>query len=227
MEILRKSQSHLLAGSASVVAGLSFLVGLVVYFSVFVSASYGDMTHDVLTQLNLMSSHSTLMYVWYFVIYIVFGVALIALQVGIKPYLEAGVLSSIALIFGYLWSGLTITCGMLANVGTYMILQLMPHQQDIAISLWYTLQMLLNGIGGGNELVGGVWLAMLGLSLANDCTINRWLKWVAVIFGCFGVLTSVPMLTELGGVFGLGSMIWFLVMGRYQLDLYKKVKTYE
>lgn len=218
--------SHLLAGTASVIAGMCFLFGMIVYIAVFSFDSYGDIGKSITPQLTLISTHSALMYLWYFVIYIVFGVALIVFQIAIKPYLQMGWFASMALVFGYLWSGLTIASGMLANIGTHMVLELMGVNQELAISLWYTLQMLINGIGGGNELVGGIWLLLLGLSYKADLIIERWLSVVAIVFGSVGLFTAVPIFTDLGEFFGIGSMVWFFVMGCYQLERYRKEKAY-
>ena len=222
MKSQKRYQSHLLVAAASVTAGFSFLFGIAVYVAFF--ASYGNLAQAVSPQLKLMSANSTLLHTWYFVIYIVFGVALVAFQVGIKPYLYKGVVASIAMIFGYFWAALTIVTGMLANVSTHVILELMGEQRDVAISLWYTMQLLIDSIGGGNELVGSIWLVGLGLSLRSIHAIDRWLKAVALVFGAVGLLTAIPMLTELGGIFGFGCMAWFLVMGRYQFELYQKEK---
>lgn len=218
--------SHLLAGTASVMAGMCFLFGMIVYITVFSFGSYGDIGKSIAPQLTLMSTYSALMYLWYFVIYIVFGVALMVFQIAIKPHLQTGWFASIALVFGYFWSGLTIASGMLANIGTHMVLELMGVSQELAISLWYTLQMLINGIGGGNELVGGIWLLLLGLSYKADLIIERWLRVVAIVFGGIGLFTAVPILTDLGEIFGIGSMVWFLVMGCYQLGRYRGEKAY-
>lgn len=219
-------KNNLLTGTTSWIAGLSFLVGMIVYVALLSYVSYGDTAQAVLPQLEFIASYSTLLYVWYFVIYILFGLALIGFQISIKTHLVTDFFRSFALILGYLWAGITIVTGMLANVGTHMILELMGQHQELAISQWYNLQMLINGMGGGNEIVGGLWLIAMGLSLNIHCSLTPLLRSIALVFGCVGVLTAAPMLEYLGGIFGVGCMLWFFVMGSYKLVKYKREIAY-
>ncbi|WP_067220738.1 hypothetical protein ACPUEK_14995 [Marinomonas gallaica] len=212
-KVKSQNQKVMVGGYCGIIAGLCFLFGMLVYVCFLMEYRFGDINEPFASQVRTMAEHALLLYGWYFIIYIVFGLALLGFQIGIQPYLKVGGLQQACAVLGYLWVGLTLTTGMLANVGNTMILQVVSFDSSSAMYLWYALQMLIDGLGGGHEIVGGVWMLTLGAALISFNIYGLGLKVLAFIIGSIGVLSSAPGLSMLGGAFGLGCIVWFLIIG--------------
>lgn len=208
-----KEQKVAVGGYCSTIAGLCFLFGIGVYVRFFLDHQYGDISAPFDSQLRVLSEHSLLLNAWYFIIYIVFGLALLGFQIGVEPLQKTGGVRQASAVLGYFWMALTIATGMLANVAGPMVVQLASHDREAASFLWYAMQMVIEGIGGGNELVGGLWMITLALTLRGVSAFEQGLRVLAFAVGMMGVLSCAPSLVELGGIFGVGCIIWFLAMG--------------
>ena len=73
------------------------------------------------------------------------------------------------------------------------------------------------GIGGGVELAGGLWVLLISWSALRQAAFPRWLNYLGIAVGVAGVLTVIPALKELGALFGLGQIVWFAWLGTVML----------
>lgn len=103
--------------------------------------------------------------------------------------------------------------GMLANVSAEAVLQLQKTYPARAAQMWQTTAVLVNGLGGGNEIVGGLWLWRVSIAGLRAPQLPRLLGFLGLAVGTASVVTSVPALAELGAVFGVGLIAWFAWMG--------------
>ena len=69
--------------------------------------------------------------------------------------------------------------------------------------------MVVNGLGGGNEVVGGMWLFLVSVAALRTNGLPRLLGYFGMIVSVAGLLTTIPPLKDLGAVFGLGLIAWF------------------
>lgn len=69
------------------------------------------------------------------------------------------------------------------------------------------------GLGGGNEIAGGLWVLLIGWAALRVGGVPRALNYLGVVIGVLGLLTVVPALEVLGAVFGLGLIVWFVWLG--------------
>jgi len=67
-------------------------------------------------------------------------------------------------------------------------------------------------LGGGNEIVGGLWVLLLSIAGLKGSHFSRALNYLGIFIGLVGVATIYPadLLTE---IFGLGQIIWFAWIG--------------
>jgi hypothetical protein len=65
-----------------------------------------------------------------------------------------------------------------------------------------------NGIGGGNELVGGLWVLIVSRAAMRTDALPRALSRLGILAGAAGIVTVVPALEAVGAVFGLGLIAW-------------------
>lgn len=103
---------------------------------------------------------------------------------------------------------------MVANIGAAVVAEIYRQSPAQAASVWLSLMFVVNGLGGGNEIVGGLWLLLLSLAMLRSRQLRRALGYLGVVVSVAGLLTTVPPLKELGSVFGLGLILWFAWLGR-------------
>jgi hypothetical protein len=115
---------------------------------------------------------------------------------------------------------LVIASGMIASVGLTAVEKIHENQPQEAASLWSTLGVGQNGLGGGVEVVGGVWVLLISLwSWRSGIMMPTWLNVIGLIVGSAGILTLVPSLSSLGAVFGLTQIVWFIGLGAVLLQI--------
>jgi len=162
----------------------------------------------------LIANQSTL-FAWHLVIYLVFGVAIIPLARALHHRL-AGVnrqLADIGAVFAYIWAGLMFATGMLSNIGITAVADLEETNRGAAESLWLSVITVEDGLGGGNELVGGTWILLVSLAAWGTSHLPRGLNLLGIVSAASALITLVPGLSDVGIVFGLGSIAWFAWTG--------------
>jgi hypothetical protein len=148
-------------------------------------------------------------------IYVVFGIALVFLAVALHERLNVRSLEliKVATPFGLIWAGLVISSGMVGSVGLEVVAEL--HTQDAAqaASVWSAIGAIQERLGGGVEIVGGVWVVLITVASLRSRVLPRALSYLGLFVGAAGVLTVVPALGGLGALFGLGQIAWFAWLG--------------
>ena len=118
-----------------------------------------------------------------------------------------------ATAFGLIWAGLVIASGMIANIGHSAVIGLFSDNQDQAVSLWLAISAVQDALGGGNEIVGGLWVLLLSWAALKGSSLPKALNYLGVLVGLAGILTVVPAFTALTDVFGLSQIVWFAWLG--------------
>lgn len=203
-------------GVAALVQAATFVFGFVIYGTVIASADYGSPGVDPATHVAFLADNQLVLHVWYAVIYLVFGAALVVLAPAVYDRLQtrAPVLARSATVFGLIWATLMFAVGMSAIVGGDMAVALRGSDPAQAASLWTTVNLLVEGMGGGIELVGGLWMLLVGVAGLRAGVFPTWLNRVAVVAGTAGVASTALVATDVvTGIFGLGSIVWFTWLG--------------
>lgn len=156
---------------------------------------------------------------WTLFIYVVFGIALVVLAVALHDRLgvRSPALAQVATAFGLIWAGLVIASGMVASVGLETVDALYAKDSAQAASAWVVIGAIQDGLGGGVEIVGGLWVLLISSAALQGRQLPKALNYLGIAIGIAGVLTLVPPLAELGAVFGLGQIIWFAWLGLLML----------
>jgi hypothetical protein len=200
-------------GIAALLAAFTFVFGFVMLVTVFSDYATGD--PGPREAVAFVVDHQAALFVWQFVILIAFGVVLVPLVVALHQRLRvaAPTPSSIAAVFGFIWAGLVIAAGMIANVGLGTIGDLHDTAPRQAESLWSALDAVETGLGGGNEIVGGIWVLLVSWTALHTAALPRALSYLGIVAGAAGLVTIIPALELVGGVFGLGLIVWFVWVG--------------
>lgn len=202
-------------GAAALIEAATFVFGFVLFATMLSDYTTGDPT--AAESVEFLVGHQTLFYVWNTVIFIVFGVALVPLVLALHDRLQvharAQLLTRTATAFGLIWAGLVLATGMVANIGIGTVADLHADDPSAAEPVWSALDSVQNGLGGGNEIVGGMWMLLLSAAGLRVAGLPKALGYLGIVIGLAGVVTVVPPLEMIGAVFGLGLIVWFVWVG--------------
>lgn len=198
------------AGIAAISEGLIYIVAFV-YFGVFFDYPAGGTPADQMANLKDIQLSYSMMY---FLIYLVFGIVLAVLVVGLHEKLKQtnDPIVTIGSLFGVVWVGLVIASGMISNIGLDHAIGLAEKSPEKALEMWSTVSVITESLGGGNELVGGLWVLLVSVAAINVSCFTRALNWLGVFVGLAGIATVYPhdIFTE---IFGVSQIIWFFWLG--------------
>lgn len=200
-------------GWAALIAAATFVFGFVLYATSLSEYTTGGPTPS--ESVAFLADHQTSMFVFNLVIFIVFGAVLVFLVQGLHERLgRAGApLTGATTAFGVIWAGLVIAAGMIANLGMGVVVDLFESSPAEAETVWSALDAVESGLGGGNEIVGGLWVLLISWSAIRSKALPSALAYLGGVIGLAGVATVVPALEDVGGMFGLGLIVWFVWVG--------------
>ena len=201
-----------MGGIGAFVASGTFVVGLAMFATVlydFVSAT------EPATAVEFIVDNQLALYIWNILITIVFGIALVPLVLAIRDRLHdaRSPLARVATVFGLIWTGAIVATGMITNIAYGTVVDLQATDPGTAATVWKSLDAVANGLGGGNEVLGGVWVLGLSIVALRERLFARWVNYLGVVMGVAALTTIVPQLEDVGAVFGLGLIIWFVAVG--------------
>jgi hypothetical protein len=200
-----------MGGIGALIAAATFVIGLAMFATIF-----GDFVFaaDSAAAVELIGDNQPALYAWNVTIMIVFGVALVPLVLAIRDRLDArSPLARVATVFGLIWSGAIIAAGMINNIAYGTVADLQATDPEMAATVWAGLDAVAKGLGGGNEILGGVWVLGLSIVALRARLFPRWTNYLGVIMGVAGLMTVIPPLEAVGAVFGLGLIAWFVAVG--------------
>jgi len=121
---------------------------------------------------------------------------------------------TMSMAFGLIWTTLVLGAGMIGNVTTETMAALAPNDFESAVQTWEALHAVELGLGGGNEIAGGVWILCVSLAGLLHRAFGKIVIGLGLLTGLGGLLTILPPLGEVAGaVFGLGAIAWFIAVG--------------
>lgn len=159
--------------------------------------------------------NQAIIYIGNLFIYVIFGAFLVVLALALHERLKAGspALVQTATAFGLIWAGLAIASGMIFNVGIETVVDLYGKDPAQAASVWSAIGPVQEGLGGGNEIVGGLWVLLISGAALRTGGLPKALNYLGVAIAVAGTLTVVPALDVLTDVFGLSQIVWFAWLG--------------
>jgi hypothetical protein len=201
--------------------GISALCEAVIYISAFVFfGAFWDypVSADDAQKFIFLTNNQTILSIVNLTMYVAFGLFLTVLVLAIHQRMKtkAPVLSQMASVFGIIWVALVIASGMIANVGLGAVIDLSAKNTEQAMTLWVVINTIVEGLGGGNEVVGGLWVLLLSVAGLKIIELPKLLNCLGLFIGSVGILTIYPaeILTE---IFGLGQILWFSWLGMAML----------
>ena len=199
------------------IGGVAALFEAAIYISAFVFfGAFWDypVSADDAQKFIFLTNNQTILSIVNLTMYVAFGLflAVLVLATHQRMKTKAPVLSQTASVFGIIWVGLVIASGMIANVGLGAVIDLSAKNAEQAMTLWVVINTIVEGLGGGNEVVGGLWVLLLSVAGLKIIELPKLLNCLGLFIGSVGILTIYPaeILTE---IFGLGQILWFSWLG--------------
>ena len=195
------------------VAAATFVFGIALFVTSL--SDYTDPDATPAESVDFLIGHQTTLFVWYLVIFLIFGVAIIPLARALHGRLVdvSAQLADIGAVFAYIWAGLMFATGMISNIGITAVADLDETSPAAAENLWSAIDTITDGLGGGNELVGGMWILLVSLAAWGTGRLPKGLNVLGIVSALAGLVTLIPGLSDVGMVFGLGSIAWFAWTG--------------
>lgn len=192
--------------------GLAFcyIIGFVCLFTLFSPLVEGKLS-KIETLSFYLSNKLSLQY-WHLTIYVLFGVQLVPLILILKNQFQKTTLNNFNSIVGYIWASLVISSGFIFTIGIEKISQIQLDSDDQYVLLT-SIQIVQDALGGGVELLGGIWVLCIGLLALRVKLFNRLFNFYSLLVGAIGIMTVLPLFHSLGGAFGILQIGWFIWLG--------------
>lgn len=200
-------------GIAAGVEALAYIVGFAVMATLL---DPGDTrTWTAADKLAFVLERRTLFELWVVLIYVLASGALLVLAVALHERLKdrSAAAMQIATSVGVIWAGLVIASGMVSICGLQAVAALQTKDPALAVSTWTAINVVQNSLGGGIEIVGGVWSLMVSVVAWRTGALPQALNALGAVVGVAGILTVFSPLKDLVMVFGLGQIPWFIGIG--------------
>jgi hypothetical protein len=200
-------------GVSALIASATVIVGIVMFTTALTDYVTGDPTAG--ESVAFLVDNEATIYIWNLVTLIVFSIALIPLALALNERLKDGspAVARTATAFGVVWAGLLIAAGMILNIGSGVIIDLYATAPAQAESLWLAVDSVGNGLSGGMEIVGPLWVLLVSWGALKAEVLPRALSYLGIVCSVAGLATIVPALEEVGVVFGLGLIVWLAWLG--------------
>jgi len=199
-------------GFSALYMAAAHLIGIVIFLVILDYLSITDPAQKVALNVDkqmVIFSTNLLMYVF-------FGFALIVLSLALYDRLKSGspAIMQVATAVGIIWAGSLIASGMVANAGLATVVSLYAKDPAQAALTFQAIEAITNGLGNANgEILGGLWVLLVSLAALRAGGLPNGLNILGLLVGAAGIITIIPALNALTGVFGLGQIIWFVWLG--------------
>ena len=218
------NNSQKLGGFAALYMATAYLVGIVLFLFVL---DYPNIV-DPAQKVALLGDQDVLIYTMNLILYVIFGVFLIVLVLALYERLKVGasIILQVGAILGIIWAGSLIASGMVANAGIAPVIALYDKDPAQAALTWLEFETVASGLGNGNgEILGGLMTLLISWSALRTGGLPRGLNYLGVVVGLAGIISTIPGLSSLTGMFGISQLVWFgwlagiLLRSRPSVDL--------
>ncbi len=209
---MQNSQLQKWGGVAALYEGLAYIIGIVGFVLV---VNISEIT-DPLQKVAAIAANQGTLSLLQLIVYVFWGASLVVLTLALHDRLQGDTsgLTRTATAFGIIWAVLVIASGMIYNVGMETVVGLHDGDPALAATVWLAIEAVFTGLGGGVEVVGGIWVLLLSVAALRNGGLPRAFNYFGFVVGAAGLVTIVPALGETGGmVFGLSQIVWFAWLG--------------
>jgi hypothetical protein len=187
-------------------------VGMFIIFGVLLDFPQSEAISDKIAYIATQELNLSLAYI---IGYLIFGCLLLMSVQATHNRLNAksSLLLKYASAFGFIWVVLMMCSGMIALVGLNTMIKLYMQGSPHAETLYLVYTTVVNGLGGGVELVGSLWVLLISIHGLKTSLLSKGLSSLGVVVGFIGISTIYQGIPEFKDAFGLLQIVWFVMMG--------------
>jgi hypothetical protein len=210
-EALAHVRQQRAGGVAALYLAAAYLVAMPYFLLVVNLQGLAGPAEKVAALATYQNSH----YVMYLITYVVFGIVLGTLARVLSKRLSGSpTIAAVGGVVGFIWACMLVASGLIFNFGAGAAVELLAKSPAQAASLWQVIQPVADGLSSGQgELLGGLWVLLVSVAALRTGALPNPLNWLGVLIGVAGIVSVVPVLREVGLVFGLLQIIWFIWLG--------------
>jgi hypothetical protein len=201
-----------LGGFVALYLAAAYLVGIVLFLVVL---DYPNITNPA-QKVALIVEKQMVIFSTNLIMYVIFGVLLVILALALYARLKSGApaIMQVATAIGMIWAGSLVASGMVSNAGIAPVVALYAQDPAQAALTWLGIESVANGLGNGNgEILGGLLTLLVSWAALRTGELPKGLNYLGVLVGAVGIISIVPALKDLTGLFGMSQIIWFVWLG--------------
>jgi hypothetical protein len=198
-----------MGGIAALYAGAAYVVGMMGFLLI---VGWPD---DPVEQVTVLVDHQVVQHILYLIVYQIWAVFLVVLTLALYERFKAdspAMMQTVTAI-GMIWACVVIASGMIFNIGMDNVVDLYDKDPAQATTVWLVIESVCDGIGGGNEILGGIWVLLISWVALQAGRLPGALNYLGIVIGVAGIVSALPGLGEVGLIFGLVQIVWFVWLG--------------
>jgi hypothetical protein len=170
---------------------------------------------DPVQQVAVLVNNQVSLHILYVILYQIWAVFLVVLTLALYERLKADspAVMQTATAIGIIWATVVIASGMIFNIGMDNVVDLYGEDPAQATTIWLVIESVSDAIGGGNEILGGLWVLLISWAALQSRGLPRALNYLGIVIGAAGILSALPGLGDVGLIFGLVQIVWFIWVG--------------
>lgn len=198
-----------MGGIAALYAGVAYIVGMIGFLLI---VGWPD---DPIEQVVVLVNNQVSQHILYLIVYQVWAIFLVVLTLALYERFKADspAMMQIATAIGIIWATVVMASGMIFNIGMENVVGLYSQDPAQATTVWLVIASVCDGLGGGNEILGGLWVLLISWVALQAGRLPRALNYLGLVIGVAGILSALPGLGQVGLVFGLVQIVWFIWLG--------------
>lgn len=201
-----------MGGIAALYEAAAYIVGMIVFiFMIDLSSAVTP-----IEKVALLVDNQTFLYTMHLLVFVVFSPFLVVLSLALYERLKSHSLAMMqtATVVGMIWACVVVAAGMIYNIGMGNVVELYASDPNQAGTVWLAIHSVFDGLGGGNEILGGIWITLISLVALKGKEFAKALNYIGLLVGVAGILSTIPPLGEdASAIFGLGQIVWFIWLG--------------
>lgn len=201
-----------IGGLAALYLAAAYVVGIVLFLFVL---DYPNIV-DPAQKVALIVDKQMVIYSTNLMLYVIFGVFLIVLTLALYERLKASppAMIQVAIAIGIIWAGSLVASGMVSNAGIAPVVALYSQDQAQAALTWLGIESVATGLGNGNgEILGGLFTLLVSWAALRIDGLPKFLNYLGMVVGLAGIVSTIPRLSDLVGIFAMGQIVWFVWLG--------------
>jgi hypothetical protein len=211
--VTKVGDSQKTGGIAALIGAVTVVIGLAMF--AFVLSDYASGDPEPAESVAFLADNHAAIFFWNLITLIAFSVVLVVISLALNRRLKAGssLLAQTATAFGIIWAGLLLAAGMIINIGFGTVVDLYATSAAQAEALWLAIDSVGNGMSGGMEIAGPMWVLLVSIAALQTGALPKALNWVGILIAAGGLVTIIPALETVGAIFGLGLIVWLTWLG--------------